>query len=162
MDPKIASALVAAAVSLIVSLGTIWGTRYKAETEKERQERELERKLTEKLYEKRIEAYPRAFGITQGLLGSIKENEELKKEELIEIYKALSTWACNDASFILSRKSLNAYYGIRDALLVEPDKNGRYSLEQRENMWKAKNKLRASLRDDVHLLFLEDREHKKS
>ena len=158
MDPKIVSALVAAVVSLIVSLGTFWATRYKAATEKERQERELERKLTEKLYEKRIEAYPKAFSITQGLLGSIIENDKLNKEDVMEIHNALSSWACNDASFILSQKSLKAYYRIRNALLVEPSENGSYSKEQRESMWKTKNKLRASLRDDVHLLFLEDRE----
>ena len=158
MEPKIISALIAAVVSLIVSLGTFWATRYKAATEKERQERELERKLTERLYEKRIEAYPKAFSITQGLLGNIIENEKLKKEEVVEIYNALSNWACNDASFILSQKSLKAYYRIRDALLVEPEDKGNYSQEQRKSMWKAKNKLRATLRDDVHLLFLEDRE----
>jgi hypothetical protein len=75
----------------------------------------------------------------------------------MEIYNALSAWASSDASFILSKKSVDAYYPIRDALLVMPDDKGRYSREQRKAMWKAKNQLRVSLRDDVHLLLLEDR-----
>ncbi|MCL7931351.1 hypothetical protein [Halomonas llamarensis] len=156
MDSNLASALIAATVSLIVSLVTLWATRYKAETDKERQERELERKLTERLYEKRIEAYPKAFSITQNLLSSIKENDGLKQEELTKVYHAISEWASNDASFILSLRSLNAYYRLREAILVEPDEDGKYTREQREHIWKAKNKLRGSLRDDVHLLFLED------
>lgn len=159
-NPKVMSALIAAAVSVIVSLGTIWATRYKAITEKERQERELERKLTEKLYEKRIEIYPKAFSITQGLLGNIVLNENLKRKEIDEIYKALSSWVNSDASFILSKKSLKAYCKTRNSLLVEPDDNGNYSKEQRGAMWEAKNKLRSSLRDDVHLLFLEDKDQK--
>jgi hypothetical protein len=79
MGPNVVSALIAAGVSLIVSLGIFWSTRYKAASEKERQERELERKLTERLYEKRIEAYPKAFGITQGLRGDIVDDEDLRK-----------------------------------------------------------------------------------
>ena len=158
MEPNIASALIAAAVSLLVSLATFWATRYKTATEKERQERELERKLTEKLYEKRIETYPKAFSITQGLLGAIIDDDNLEKRDVDRMHDALSAWFSDDANFILSKRSLLAYYGIRNALLVKADGSGRYSKEQRKDMWDAKNRRRWSLRNDVRLLFLEDKE----
>lgn len=155
MNPNIVTAIIAAFVSLVVSLITFWATRSQIESNKERQERELQRKLTEKLYELRIAAYPKAFSITQGLLGNIIDDEKTTKEQIDDIREQLAKWASSDAAFILSQKSRKAYYRIRDALMVKPEEN-RYSKEQRGEMWKAKNKLRACLREDVALLFGEE------
>lgn len=63
--------------------------------------------------------------------------------------------------FILSPKSLDAYYALRDSLVVSPSESAHYSSEQREAMWAAKNRFRARLREDVQLLFTEDREFKR-
>ena len=156
-DPRVVAAAIAAIVSLVVSAGTIWATRFRASTEREKQERELERKLTERLYEERITHYRKAFSITQGL-GYVVQNEDFRAEEADAIYRELSSWLASDAAFVVSRRSLSAYYDIRDALKVTPDEQGRYSMEQRRGMWKAKNEFRSALRNDVRLLFLEDEE----
>lgn len=162
MNPTVVSAAVAAFVSLLVSLITYWATRSQIESNKQRQERELQRKLTERLYELRIAAYPKAFSVTQGLLSNIVEDEEVTKEKIYDIRDQLAKWAASDAAFILSQKSRSSYYRIRTALLVEPADDGKYSRKQREEMWKAKNKLRACLREDIALLFGEEELENKS
>ncbi len=161
MDFRILSALIAGIVSLVVSLGSLWATRYKIESEKQKQERELERKLTEKLYERRMDVYPKAFSITSRLLGHILQTENISRNAIQEIYNQISEWSSSDANFLLSKKSLKAYYRLRDSLLVEPEIGDNYSKIQREEMWKSKNKLRPCLVDDLKLLFKEENKNKK-
>ena len=161
MDFRILSALIAGIVSVAISLGSLWATKYKIKFEKQKQERELERKLTERLYELRIDAYPKAFSITAGLLGHILETENITRDVIQEIYKQISEWSSSDANFILSKKSLNAYYRLRDSLLVDPEIGDTYSKEQIKIMWKSKNKLRACLVDDLKLLFKEENKNNK-
>lgn len=89
-------------------------------------------------------------------MGYIIENDDLSKREVEKIYVDLSNWVAEDASFLLSKESLKAYYALRNSLLVKPKNEQKYSREQRKNMWTAKNRFRGCLRNDVNLLFRED------
>ena len=162
MEPKITSALIAGGVSLIVSLVTYYATKSKIKSERAKLERELERKLTEKLYDRRMNAYPKAFSITNDLLGYIIDDDTFSRTDTDKIYKELSDWISSDASFILSKNSLNSFYDLRESLLVNPTNGDSYSKKQKKNMWKCKNKFRSALRNDVKLLFLEDIDKKEN
>lgn len=157
VDSQLLSAVVAGAVALVVSLVTWAIARRKDHSDRMRQERELQRKLTEKLYDLRARHYPRAFSITQGLLGNVLLASQVSSDEVDQVRMDLANWVASEASFILSKRSLDAYYAIREALAVEPLDDGTFSRSQRESMWRAKNQFRRCLRDDVHLLFTEDR-----
>jgi|GEM_PF-918181 len=161
MNTQVVTALIAAAVSLTVSIVALAAARLNERSGRQRQERELQRKLTEKLYDLRIHHYPRAFSLTRGLLGDVVSRVDITQEQIDKIREELADWNASDASFILSKRSLEAYYALREALAVIPSDITRYSAEQREAMWRAKNVFRARLRDDVHLLFTEDRSERQ-
>jgi len=97
--------------------------------------------------------------ITEGLRKSfIKDNEiKLTKAYFQTVLKDLDAWHATEAAFIISRKTLDQLYILRDALRQEPEENDTYSPFQIDVIWKAKNEFRAALRDDIQLLFKEDK-----
>ena len=156
MTDQIATAFLAGFVSLLVSLATFMMTRKKLKSEEERHNRELKRKLTEKLYDLRIKHYPKAFSITQRLHKGYVFSDTISKEDIEQVRCDLVEWNSSEASFILSDKTLDAYYKLHDALLEMPEEKGSYSMRQREAIWCGKNIFRSNLRHDVELLFIED------
>ena len=123
--------------------------------ERRRQERELERRLTERLYELRIQAYKAAFSLTQPLQGDVLHTDAFTREVAQQVAEGLKQWATGDAAFLLSRKSSQAYYRLRDALVQGIDAE-ELNEAVRRKIWKGKNALRSALRHDLRLLFAED------
>ena len=112
--------------------------------------------LDDKICDLRLSSYPRAFEITDQLgsqylfknkisTGSVKQI----REDLIEWNKALT-------GFVLSDKSLKAFYKLREALDLNSGHNHFLNQERLERIWKAKSQFRACLREDVNLASEED------
>lgn len=94
MNETLIAAFVAALVSLLVSLLTHAAEKRKVESEENRQEREMRRRLTEKLLDLRLQAYPKAFAITDKLRGSIilTKGNEISKDYVMIVLQELMDW----------------------------------------------------------------------
>jgi len=160
VDPR--TALLTAGISAIVSLtvAIITALRNKAtlKAERDKLERSLQREMTTKLYDIRIEAYPKAMQITEGLRKSVifDNHVQTTPEYFRNILSELDDWHATKAAFIISRTTLHRLYDLRDALRQKPQEKDSFSAEEIEVIWKAKGAFRASLRDDIQLLFKEE------
>ncbi len=155
-DPRVQAALIAAAVSLIVSLLSYWAALHRIRAERRNLEERLKRGLTEKLYSLRLEIYPEAFEITSDAGKYAGRTDKEIIEHTRETLDQLMGWERERAGLVLSRRSLRAFYALRDALSRGPGDGNAYTSEQLENMWRARNVFRGRLRDDVGLLYEED------
>jgi hypothetical protein len=132
--------------------------------EREKFERQLQRPLTEKLYDKRISAYPQALQITEALRRSRlwQEGQVITKEYLNRVEADLDEWESTKAAFLMSDSALAALDVVRRSLRAKPDVDGKYSDVQLKEIWDAKNKFRTALRNDIFLLYGEEREGRKA
>jgi hypothetical protein len=152
------TAVISAVVSLTVTLITVFVSKSNIRAEREKLERELQRSMTSRLYDVRLEAYPHAMEITEKVRRSrMKElggklNEKYFKDVLTE----LDAWHATKAGFILSRRSLDQLYALREALRQKPESSGKYTPEQIESIAVAKGKFRGSLWKDIQFLFAEE------
>ena len=152
----IASALIAAIVSIAGGFLTYLATSRTLASQQRLQERQLGRRLTERLYELRLEAYPRAFEITDKLRGEYIFSPDLGREHLLKVLEELYEWHRTKAGFVLSNDSTKAWYAIRGTLSMKPDAGNDFSEERRGAIWEAKNRFRGALRADVNLLYVEE------
>lgn len=154
-DSTLVAAIVATIVSLIVAVSGFiinYITIYQSQKQFEQQ---LQRKLTEKLYDKRLEVYPLVFSITDDLRGARLFNE-LDLQELLKVRNNLLEWN-RKQGFVLSDKSIKAFYYLRNALSLDYKNSKEIKKGDLEKIFKAKNEFRSMLRDDVNLLYVEER-----
>lgn len=154
----ILAAVVAAAVSAVIGVLTYRATISGYRAERFRLERELQRTMTAKLYDRRMDAYPKAWAITDGLRESqlLKHDAGNSSDYLPGILERLDEWASTDGAMILSQDSLEAVQELREALRAEPESEHGYSESQLDRVWEAKGTIRRELRRDVELLFREE------
>jgi len=155
VDTVVFSALISAIVSLIVALISFYTNRRSMRQERELLELQLQRKFTEKLYDKRLDAYPLAFEITDLLSGEHIFSLQMNIQELLTIRERLLEWR-RKHGFIMSDEAISAFYELRDSLSLNPDET--LSNKKRKSIFRAKNKFRRALRNDVNLLYFEERE----
>ncbi|MEM7584358.1 MAG: hypothetical protein AAF560_13295 [Acidobacteriota bacterium] len=155
-DPRLQAALVAAAVSLAISILTYWTAIKRNQAESENQKERLRRGLTEKLYALRLEVYPEAFEITSdlGSRGSKTDEDMIGRTQMT--LDLLMKWEKERAGLVLSKRSLDAFRSLRDALSRKPGDGTAYTSKQLDKIWRARNTFRGRLRDDVGLLYEED------
>lgn len=152
------SAVVAAVVSLAVGLVTYRATTSGHRSERLKLERELQRTMTSKLYDRRMEAYPRAWEISDALRRSRMRagNAQQDPEYFAKVLAELDQWTATAGAMILSKEAVEASIDMRLALREAPAGPDGYSDEQVERIWRSKGRLRQELRRDVDLLFSED------
>jgi len=158
MDPKVQTALIAGVVSLIVSVITYFATRQRIQAERDNLADQLRRGFTEKLYALRLDIYIEAFDITQDLG---KKGGRTDKEIIAIIDNAaekLSDWRNHRAALVLSEKALDAYYSLTKRLKRNPGDGTAYTEQQITNIWNARNSFRGALRNDIGLIYVEDRD----
>lgn len=158
MTDTLLAALVAAAVSLLVSLLTHAAETNKLDSEERRQQRELRRRLTEKLLDLRLNAYPKAFVVTEKLRGDLilQKGSTVSVDYVKGVLQEILDWERDHAGFLLTKDSLRAYRALRAALSLEPEHRNSYSRTQREQMFRCKNRFRGTLKSDLTLLYQED------
>lgn len=156
MDTKVIAALIAGVISVIGFLITFFATLYKINVERENIKKQLARDFTDKLYALRLEIYPEAFEITQ----EIGKKAIFSDQEIIDISSEarhkLKDWGSKKAALVLSERSLEAFYELKDLLSKNPGDGTKYTDIQIKNIWLARNKFRGSLRNDVGLLYGEE------
>lgn len=154
----IVSAVVSAVVALFAAMATYIVNSRTLAAERLKFEKQLQRGLTEKLYNLRLESYPKAWEITEGLRYTKlwKDGEAPSEQYLTEILASIDSWHSSKAAFLLSDPALDNLYALHDALRVKPELEGKYSEAQIRRIWEAKNKFRASLRNDIFLLYREE------
>lgn len=150
------TALIAALVSLVVSLIAYFAQKHQMRSEWQRQDREMQRRFTEKLYDLRLNSYPKAFEITDKLRGALIKGENITEDYVRGVMDELLAWHKTKAGFILTEKSLKAFYQLRSALSTEPENGNVYSSRQKNEIWECKNRFRALLRADLNLLYTEE------
>jgi hypothetical protein len=149
-------ALIAGSVSLVVSAIGSGATLFTNAANRRRLEREIRHKFVEKLYEIRLEVYPEAFEITQLILRRKTPMKINKRDELMAIRKRLLEWSNSKAALVLSRRSMRAFYALKNALNKQPGLKDEYTDEQVEKIWSARNQFRRCLRRDLGVLLDED------
>ncbi|MCD6379960.1 hypothetical protein J7M07_05895 [bacterium] len=157
MNINVTTALIAAVVSLLVSLITIWINRTKIASEEKRQRLEHRRKLTEILLIRRMEAYPKAFEITYLLTSPfILKDPNVKLEHLEKVKEQLIDWEKKEGAFLFTKSSLKAYRELIRSLSISPREDGTFSRDDRDNLWRWKNRFRGALKSDLSLFYEED------
>lgn len=150
MSPEVMSALIAGVVSILVSLVSYFSVLRQIKNNRIAIERQLERQLTEKLYNLRIAKYPEAFTITAKL------GKDDSAQTLRNIQTSLSEWKSGEVGLILSQKAKKAYYELNETIKKKPEKDGKFSSDQLQKIWKLRNRFRGELRRDLGLLFDEE------
>jgi hypothetical protein len=156
----ILSAVIAAIVSLIAALISFITNKNTLKSERQKFERELQRSMTSKLYDLRLEIYPEAISITDGLRKArmVAPEESLSEEYFKAIVSKLDEWHGAKAFLLLSRNAIDTLYSLRKVLREKSEMNGKYSKEQLERIWRAKNAFRSALRSDIQFLHKEETE----
>ena len=151
LNDKIITVLIAGSVSLVASCITYLSALKKIKAEKEILKKELAAKFTEKIYDIRIQHYPLAFEITE-ILGKTK-SLRTGNLDIEAVLDNLTKWKAGAPSFIMSNASLEAYWDLKRVLNKNPQNGIIYSDKQMQNIWKARNEFRKSLRKDIGLLL---------
>ncbi len=160
ISEKILTALVAGGFSL--ALGSIsflvsYITTKKTLASKEKQfEQEIKLKFIEKLYELRLQCYPKAFSITNKIRREKAPNHIDSQEDLREILNSLETWVEEEAGLFLSNNSIRAYRELREMLGKNPALKNKYTKEQADKIWTARNEFRKWLRRDIGNIYSDD------
>ena len=152
------TAVISAVVSLTVTLITVFVSKSNIRAEREKLERELQRSMTSRLYDVRLEAYPHAMEITEKIRRSRmrEQGDKLNEQYFKDVLTELDAWHATKAGFILSRRSLDQLYTLREVLRQKPKSDGKYSPEQIEDIAITKGEFRASLWKDIQFLFSEE------
>lgn len=110
--------------------------------------------FTQELYKRRINPYSKLFGITQNVG---KQNFGTDKEIIDEVektFKEMEKWQGETEGYILlSKKSVGAFYELKQRLRKNPGDGKSYTKEQLSKVWKTRNSLRGALRDDLGLYY---------
>ncbi len=94
--------------------------------------------------------------ITDALRRSRLSSKKVTKDYLRDVLNDIDKWHSTKAGFILSKNSLSQLYKLRDVLRHDPDKDGSYSDEIIDKIWRTKGAFRSALANDIKFLFLED------
>jgi hypothetical protein len=156
MGDEVIAAIIAATVSAIAAFITYITATNKINAAHAAIERELERKLTDRLYDLRLKHYPQAFVITDQLGKQLGVTESQLPALYKQLAQELRVWKAGEPSFILSEKSLNAYYELQEALKANPALGNQFNHQQMDRIWRRRVDFRRALRDDVGLLFVEE------
>jgi hypothetical protein len=156
MNPAISAAIIAATVSLIVATISFVTNRRSIKSEREKLEREMQRRLTEKLYDMRLEAYPKAFEITELLRGDLIFDKAMTQKEFLDIRNKLFEWQRTKAAFVMSENALKAFRNLQNKLNNKPQSGASFKESEVEEIWEAKNYFRRSLRRDINLIYSEE------
>lgn len=160
IDPTLLAALISALVSLVVAIVSYLTNRRALIRETERVRFEAQRRLTEKLYDKRMNSYPAAFELTDDLRGEVLFSDTITVANLRKIRSNLLEWNRNNG-FVMSDQTIESFYLLRRLLHVDEKDNNSLSPELKEKLFEAKNKFRRHLRNDVNLLYVEERQMDK-
>lgn len=160
ISEKLLTVLIAGGVSLVGGLISYFAsdrTTKQTLASKERQfEQEIKIKFIEKLYELRLQCYPEAFANT----GKIKRKKAPdfinSQEELREILNSLETWVEEEAGLFLSKDAIRAHRELREVLGKNPAFQNKYSKEQADKIWEARNEFRKWLRRDLRNIYSGD------
>lgn len=102
------------------------------------------------LIEERMKYYPELFKITQDIW---KQNKTISENiwEINKAYDLLMEWRKWWWFLLLSEQSLNAFYNLKESLKAKPGDGEKwwYTKVQLEKIWKQRNNLRWSLKDDI-------------
>ena len=161
LNPVVLSASIAGVISLIGVLISFITNQHSIKTQGDRFEKELQRRFTDKLYELRLDSYPKAFEITDDLRGEFLFRKGISIKKLASIRLELSKWNKTKAGFLLSESSLREYYAIRDSLDFSPP-NDVLTEDRMNTIWKCKNRFRSALKEDLNLLYVEEKMMKDS
>ena len=153
------AAITSAIVALVGAVISFVANRRTVRTELRKVEIELKRRLTEKLYDKRLDAYPPAFEITDGLRGEHLFASSITRQYLEDIRKRLLEWN-KKHGLVLSDESIATYVALRRAIAKVTKTQEVLSEEILRPIWVAKNDFRSSMRRDLNLLYVEEREKK--
>ena len=156
LNDKILSALIAGVISLTVAVIAFITNRFTLRSAQKRFDSQLQRNMTEKIYDMRLEHYPTAMKITDALRRSRLSSKKVTKDYLRDVLNDIDKWHSTKAGFILSKNSLSQLYKLRDVLRHDPDKDGSYSDEIIDKIWRTKGAFRSALANDIKFLFLED------
>jgi hypothetical protein len=152
------SALVSGAVAVVVASLTALLTVRSQTLERKKQEAQLKREMTKMLYEKRLALYPKAMSLTEPLRKSNIETGSADAPYFRAVLDSLDTWQSGEAGFVISLATLEHYYALRRTLRAAPHgEDGRFSAEQIENVRNARIHFRRSLRNDMHLVYGEEK-----
>lgn len=152
MDPRVEAALIAGAISIVVALISYLVSGSKIQAELKAIKLQQRHSFNEKLLELRLVAYPEVFDITQNIGKRSQFSDDVIKSIIEESLKNLVAWQSKKSGLLLSKSSLEGYYVLKNALRKNPANNGSYTNEQLGKLWKARNKFRSCLRNDVGLL----------
>lgn len=152
----IITALIAGLVSLVVSLISYLATRHKINLERDKFKRGMQRRITERLYELRLTHYPKAYELTEPLLGTKLFTENITIAEIKKIIEKLNKWKATQATFVMSNKAQQSFFDLRSSLNDAINWEYPFNEEQLKILWNCKNGFRKQLRDDIGLLFNED------
>ncbi|MBN2287382.1 MAG: hypothetical protein JXI43_13105 [Tissierellales bacterium] len=108
------------------------------------------------MYDKRLETYPFAFEITDGLIGEYLFKPTVTREYLEDIRQRLMEWH-RKKGIVLSDETIAAYAKLRRALGAVTRTDAPISKETLLPIWDAKNDFRTSMRKDLNLLYIEER-----
>ena len=150
MSDDIRAALIAAMVSLVVTWLTVRAQRKELE-------RSIQNQFTDKLYLLRIEHYPIAFNLTEEIQHRPDPQKIVDRKELQRINRELFSWKSGVTSLIISEHSLKCFYDLRDALEMGYGENQMFTKDQVNRIFSARDKFRKSLREDIGLLYKEDK-----
>lgn len=110
--------------------------------------------FTQELYKRRINPYSKLYGITQNVGKQNFGTDQEIINEIEKIFKEIEKWQRETEGYILlSKKSMNAFYELKQRLRKKPGDGKSYTKEQLSKIWKARNSLRGALRDDLGLYY---------
>ena len=156
MDPDIRVALIAGGISVCISIISFLSSLLVIKGQQLDLERKIQNQYTDKLYSLRLEHYPQAFILTEQIQQRPKPKKIIERTELQNIALQLYSWKTGAVSLIISKRSLDKFFALRDALSVGYAENDRFSDSQVERIMNTRNEFRSSLRQDIGLLYEED------
>jgi len=143
-------ALVGVAISALVSWLTV---RTAIRTKK----LELYGGFSQNLYSERLESHSIGFELASRIQQLKKPKRINDSFELHEIGNELEKWSNGRGGLLMSGTTLNLTRDLAGTLKKQPENGERYSKAQAEKIWKLRNDLRKSLRNDLHVLTPSDK-----
>ncbi|WP_162794622.1 hypothetical protein [Nonomuraea lactucae] len=158
MPSELFTAVIAGLVSLVVAVGTVTvsisTTRATLRRDRERQEAEFRRMMTNRLYDRRVAVYPALFAATAAFRRSKLASAPDVKAHLQSAVAAVDELHAGEVGLLLSPEGHEALLRLRKsvgtAITAESDDDLTAAIH---DVWLCKNRLRASLRTDLGLLF---------
>jgi hypothetical protein len=117
----------------------------------------MQRRITERFYELRLTHYPKAFELTEPLLGTKLFSKNITTSEIDTVLNGVNAWKATQATFIMSHKARESFFQLRECISDALSWKEPFSEDQLRTIWESKNNFRLKLREDISLLFDEDK-----